>query len=46
MPPFAFKMFFGLLLKHHIITDKNDETYSYKYNQTKGIIINLLDFGE
>src|SRR5438874_11571705 len=28
--------------KHHTITDKNGETYSYTYNQTKGIIISIF----
>ena len=27
---------------HHTITDKNGETYSYTYNQTKGIIISII----
>jgi uncharacterized protein len=28
--------------KHHTIKDKNGETYSYSYNQTKGIIVSVI----
>ncbi len=28
--------------KHHTLTDKNGETFSYSYNQTYGIIISIL----
>jgi hypothetical protein len=28
--------------KSHTITDKNGETYSYAYNQTKGIVISII----
>jgi len=28
--------------KHHTITDKNGETYSYTYNQTRGIILSII----
>jgi len=28
--------------RHHVIKDKNGESYSYTYNQTKGIIISII----